>query len=342
MPVELLCTVCKKTYCVPPSRAKQNPVACSLKCYSKLRTGNNNPNWKGGLVERICLWCKKEFKVKPKEIKAGGGKCCSRSCSSKRTGSIKAEKSKLKMRVSYCKECNKKILTKPSRPLNSGTYCSRKCMAKGYEVSLRGESNPNWRHGIEPSTIRQKRVRGKGSYRKSDIVKTYHRQRGECAICSESISDGYDIDHIIPVSRNGVNTVGNIQLLCPHCNRTKHSKLPIQYKAELIAVCVNNEINKVIKYFDGRDIQKYMVNNLAMLVTSDAVMAGVDRNSPNFMLDYPSGIYHGLRIELKRQKGSYPTPEQKEWLERLNNAGFMAVVCKGWVEAKEVIEAYLG
>jgi len=68
---------------------------------------------------------------------------------------------------------------------------------------------------------------------------------------------------------------------------------------------------------------------------------GVSKGYPDILLDYPSGIYHGLRIELKRQKGSYPTPEQKEWLERLNNAGFKAVVCKGWVEAKEVIEAYL-
>jgi len=69
---------------------------------------------------------------------------------------------------------------------------------------------------------------------------------------------------------------------------------------------------------------------------------GVRRGVPDLHLAYPNSEYHGLFIELKKQKGSYPTPEQKEWLERLNNAGFKAVVCRGWIEAKEVIEAYLG
>jgi len=68
---------------------------------------------------------------------------------------------------------------------------------------------------------------------------------------------------------------------------------------------------------------------------------GVSKGYPDILLDYPSNGYHGLRIELKRQKGSYATAEQKEWLARLNNAGYKAVVCKGWIDAKEVIEEYL-
>lgn len=68
---------------------------------------------------------------------------------------------------------------------------------------------------------------------------------------------------------------------------------------------------------------------------------GVSKGYPDILLDHPSNGYHGLRIELKRLKGSYPTTEQKEWLSRLNKAGFKAVVCKGWFEAKEVIEEYL-
>jgi len=68
---------------------------------------------------------------------------------------------------------------------------------------------------------------------------------------------------------------------------------------------------------------------------------GVKKGVPDLCLPHPANDYHGLYIELKRQKASYPTKEQKEWLERLNNAGYKAVVCKGWVEAKEVIEVYL-
>ncbi len=68
---------------------------------------------------------------------------------------------------------------------------------------------------------------------------------------------------------------------------------------------------------------------------------GVSKGYPDILLDYANNGYHGLRIELKRQKGSYPTTEQKQWLQRLNSAGYKAVVCNGWTEAKNVIEEYL-
>ena len=48
-----------------------------------------------------------------------------------------------------------------------------------------------------------------------------------------------------------------------------------------------------------------------------------------------------LFIEMKRKKGGRVSPEQKAWLEYLNNAGYKAAVCKGFLEAKEVIECYL-
>lgn len=53
------------------------------------------------------------------------------------------------------------------------------------------------------------------------------------------------------------------------------------------------------------------------------------------------GGFHGLYIEMKRTKGGTVSKEQKEWLEYLLEAGYLAVVCKGWEEAKEVIERYL-
>ena len=48
-----------------------------------------------------------------------------------------------------------------------------------------------------------------------------------------------------------------------------------------------------------------------------------------------------LFIEMKRQKGGTVSKEQKEWLEYLNSAGYRAVVCKGFLEARAVIESYL-
>ena len=45
----------------------------------------------------------------------------------------------------------------------------------------------------------------------------------------------------------------------------------------------------------------------------------------------------GVAIELKRQKGGTTSPEQREWLENLENHGWCCAVCKGWEEAREFL-----
>lgn len=49
---------------------------------------------------------------------------------------------------------------------------------------------------------------------------------------------------------------------------------------------------------------------------------------------------HGLFIELKKP-GGRATPEQKDWIERLDAQGYSAQVCFGWLAAVGVIEQYL-
>ena len=68
---------------------------------------------------------------------------------------------------------------------------------------------------------------------------------------------------------------------------------------------------------------------------------GATAGVPDLFLPVPTSQYHGLFIEMKRTKGGKVSPEQKEWLEYLNSAGYRAVVCKGFLEAKAVIESYL-
>jgi len=68
---------------------------------------------------------------------------------------------------------------------------------------------------------------------------------------------------------------------------------------------------------------------------------GVSKGFPDLFLPVPNSKFHGLFIEMKRQKGGMLSKEQKEWIDYLNSAGYQAVVCKGFLEAKEVIECYL-
>jgi len=67
------------------------------------------------------------------------------------------------------------------------------------------------------------------------------------------------------------------------------------------------------------------------------VVAGV----PDMMIPVPNKNYAGLFIEMKRKKGGVVSKYQKEWISRLNSLGYKAVVCKGFEEAKKVIEEYM-
>lgn len=69
---------------------------------------------------------------------------------------------------------------------------------------------------------------------------------------------------------------------------------------------------------------------------------GVRKGYPDLQLLVPANGYHGLLIELKRVKGGRVEPEQADWLDWLNQQGYMAIVCRGADEAREAIKGYLG
>lgn len=68
---------------------------------------------------------------------------------------------------------------------------------------------------------------------------------------------------------------------------------------------------------------------------------GVKSGVPDIVLPVARGGYHGLYIELKRTVGGRVSEEQREWLDRLTAQGYYTAVCRGWEEAKNVIEGYL-
>lgn len=70
-------------------------------------------------------------------------------------------------------------------------------------------------------------------------------------------------------------------------------------------------------------------------------LAGVKSGVPDLMLPVARHTKHGLYIELKRIKGGTVSKEQKDWLAYLNEAGYVAVVCKGFEEARDTILEYL-
>ena len=75
----------------------------------------------------------------------------------------------------------------------------------------------------------------------------------------------------------------------------------------------------------------------AMQLQREGVKPGV----PDVCLPAPGEGWHGLFIELKYGRNT-TTDKQNEWLERLTEQGYLAVVCYGWQEAADVIRDYLG
>ena len=68
---------------------------------------------------------------------------------------------------------------------------------------------------------------------------------------------------------------------------------------------------------------------------------GVKSGVPDMCLPVARGGYHGLYIELKRQKGGVVSETQKSWITALNTQGYKAIICHGAEEAIEQIRGYL-
>lgn len=75
----------------------------------------------------------------------------------------------------------------------------------------------------------------------------------------------------------------------------------------------------------------------AKLLKDEGVRAGV----PDLFLAVPKGQYHGLFIEMKKQRGGVVSESQKACMDMLSTNGYCVTVCHGFIEAKQKIESYL-
>lgn len=68
---------------------------------------------------------------------------------------------------------------------------------------------------------------------------------------------------------------------------------------------------------------------------------GVRSGVPDLMLAVPVGQHPGLFIEMKRERDSRASAEQRAFITNLRTVGYLAVVCNGFDEARAVLETYL-
>jgi predicted nucleic acid-binding Zn ribbon protein len=68
-----------------------------------------------------------------------------------------------------------------------------------------------------------------GHVYKRDWIRLMRRYDGLCAYCQNA--PGVEVDHVIPVSRGGRHTLGNVLPACPSCNRRKHARTLMEWRA---------------------------------------------------------------------------------------------------------------
>jgi 5-methylcytosine-specific restriction endonuclease McrA len=76
---------------------------------------------------------------------------------------------------------------------------------------------------------RARKIAAGGTHTPAQIAALAVKQKHRCVGCGASIKAGFETDHIVALSKGGSNGIGNIQLLCKPCNRSKHARDPIKW-----------------------------------------------------------------------------------------------------------------
>jgi hypothetical protein len=76
-------------------------------------------------------------------------------------------------------------------------------------------------------------------------------------------------------------------------------------------------------------------------IVAEMKRQGLKPGVPDVCLPVARRGFHGLYIEMKTDKGK-ATENQLDWIAALISQNYLAVICRGWDEARAVIEEYLG
>ena len=69
---------------------------------------------------------------------------------------------------------------------------------------------------------RRQRIRKNGGrHTQEDVVRTLESQQGLCACCKRDVRSGFEVDHVVPISKGGSDGPENLQILCSRCNKLK-------------------------------------------------------------------------------------------------------------------------
>jgi 5-methylcytosine-specific restriction endonuclease McrA len=231
--VDNFCIDCGR-HLFPASRGKGKPEGSVIhassgychKCYSRVRRDTySNPYFVDWSNRVCCLGCGRELRKnthkKPagdvRVVHYGRGMCkrCFLVCS--------GDPSKLPQQEpnTICPQC-----FEPLQGTFRKKFCTTSCQNRFYRLS-----NP---HVVAGSKAKRRGLIQSSIYKvtNKDLDFLLRSRRHSCSYCKRKFSGHIKVtwDNIIPITRGGTHSVGNLTPACIDCNRSKHTKTIMEWK----------------------------------------------------------------------------------------------------------------
>ena len=156
-----------------------------------------------------CLFCKLKFvQIRPWQ------KYCTIKCQYTDSNN---QKKRGQTNFGNCSRCNASLENKRSNAI----YCSKTCKSMDH----------TFKHRSKTRVLQTARRR-----------ELWDRDKGTCYLCNKQVSiREFELDHLIPVSRNGDNSAQNLAVCCMFCNRSRGTKLGIRQLEKLFELRLLSE-----------------------------------------------------------------------------------------------------
>lgn len=115
---------------------------------------------------------------------------------------------------------------------------------------------------------------------------------------------------------------------------SKFNDTPLEWKVQQ-AFCDYMQLKQVVYFAIPND------GNRSPAMAAKAAATGLQKGMPDLMIPMPRGSYHGLFLELKREKGGTVSEWQQYWIDMLRYQGYRAEVVRGLDAAITTLEHYL-
>ncbi len=140
-------------------------------------------------------------------------------------------KSGLNARCKTCERLRHKKDYESNKDYNLEWAKKHRATNHGHRLEIERKSRYKNKEKIRPAKNARQRIRNKviqgGVYLilNKELRKVYNSPCFQCGSMKDQ-----SLDHIIPISRGGSHSVGNIMTLCLPCNKSKNAKLLVEWR----------------------------------------------------------------------------------------------------------------